>query len=85
MEYMTREEAIAKVGIDAVDFVDSINCEITGRVLDNPDIVEFSATIGLVDSAFEDLTAYYHQYQQDMDEVDDLGSLDWEIYGYEVS
>ncbi len=88
MDYLTRDEVIETVGIKAVVLVDNLNCNITGRVLDNPDSVEFSASIKVDHSDYESLTAYYYQYTKDLfgpDSVDNLNDLDWEVYGYKLN
>lgn len=84
MRYMTREEAIKKVGIDAVDFVERIICQPTERDMDNDD-VEFSATIYLTDNyEFDNLTAFYYQDKDDVAKTEDLDDLIWIIHGYIV-
>ena len=84
MEYLSREQAIEKAGFDAVHFVDSINCEMTGRVMDVVNVVEFSATVDLTDSDFETLTVYYYQNEEYIKMLEDLGDADWEPFGYRV-
>lgn len=84
---LTREQAIDICGLDAVNKLDTVNCDFTNRVqTDGDDAVEFAASISCKDSDGEDCTliAYYYQDQESVDAADDLGSLDWEINGYEV-
>lgn len=81
---LTRNQAINICGIDAVNRLDSINCDFTNRAqTDGDNAVEFSASINCTDNNGT-LIAYYYQDQDDIDNTDDLGSLDWEINGYEV-
>jgi len=77
---LTREQAVAQVGEEAVAKVDAENCDFTNRVMDNG-WVEFSASVKLGE---ETLTAYYYQTQEAVDAAEDLGSLTWEVEGYEV-
>lgn len=83
----TREQAIAMVGIKLVEKLESLDCDFTNRVMGDPDeSVEFSASVRFVDSEGigRTLTAYYYQFQEDLDGVEDLSNLDWEIEGYEI-
>jgi hypothetical protein len=84
---LTRDQAINICGIDAVDKLDKLNCDFTNRVqTDGDNAVEFSASIECIDSDGDDCTliAYYYQDQGKIDGTDDLGSLDWQINGYEI-
>ena len=80
---LTRDEAVALVGEDAVDRVENEDCDYTGRVsadLDCNNATEFSASV--VIPATEDrekrtLTVYYYQDRGRADETEDLGDLDW--------
>ena len=84
---LTRAQAIERVGASAVDTVDAENCDFTNRVQTDGDTgVEFSASVIATDLDGEEcsLMAYYYQAEEDLDGVEDLGSLDWEIEGYEI-
>jgi hypothetical protein len=85
---LTRDEAIEIAGIDAVEKLDSKNCDFTNRVqTDGDTAVEFSAAVGYYDRQYECdgmLIAYYYQEQDELDKVEDLSLLDWIIEGYEV-
>lgn len=87
---LSREQAIAIVGEDAVEKVEQENCDFTGRVGYNGSCqgdaeVEFSASVGAEDKEGNDvhLVAYYYQDADAVDE-NELDCLDWKIYGYEV-
>jgi len=84
---LTRDQAINICGTSAVNNLDRLNCDFTNRVqTDGDDAVEFAASIKCTDDNGDDCTliAYYYQDPDDIDETDDLGSLDWEINGYEI-
>ncbi len=85
---LTRDQAIAEVGIEAVDMVDSANCDFTNRVqTDGDEGIEFSATVSTTDREGYDirLVAFYYQAQADLDAAgDDLSNCDWAVSGYEV-
>ncbi len=89
---LTREEAVAMVGEEAVAKVESEDCDFTNRMQTDGDTgVEFSASVRCKDQNGDDcvLIAYYYQEQEALDDLeeagnDDLGLLDWEIEGYEV-
>ena len=77
---LTREQAVAQVGEQAVAEVDRANCDFTNRVMDSG-MVEFSASVKVGDDT---LTAYYYQAQADVDAAAELDQLGWTIEGYEV-
>jgi hypothetical protein len=88
---LTRAEAIAVVGKEAIDKLDSINCEPTSRLqTDGDDSVEWCASMRTSDSNGERVTveAYYYltpeQIQHMADCDGDGSSIDWEIVGYEI-
>ena len=74
---LTRNQAIAIVGIDAVTKVDHENCDFTNRVQpDGEDGIEFSASVACGGGAV--LVAYYYLTQEDIDAAgDDLSNCDW--------
>lgn len=85
---LTREQAVAIVGEQAVNKVESAQCDFTNRLMDdNDDRVEFAASVHGEDSKGDDYTlvAYYYPTQQELDNAgDDLGNVRWVIEGYEV-
>ena len=90
---LTREQAIALVGIEAVERAENENCEPTGRVGYNgscqgDDLIEWSASAGCEDKeGYEcSVIAYYYTDEEDEDAAEANGwdSIDWEIAGYEV-
>ena len=85
---LTREQAIAIVGEQAVKKVDGKSCDYTCRLMgDNDDRAEFSASVCCKDKDGNEcvVTAYYYPTQQELDGAgDDLSNVDWEIYGHEV-
>jgi hypothetical protein len=89
---MTREQAVALVGASEVNRLEREDCDYTNRVqTDGDEAVEFSASIDTRDARGEALTlvAYYYQDQENLngpdgEGVEDLGTLDWEINGFEV-
>jgi flagellar hook protein FlgE len=84
---LTREQAIEAAGLEAVEKVESMNCDFSNRVqTDGDTAVEFESCVYFIDNEGNkrSLTAYYYQEQEDLDEVEDMGSLDWEINGYEL-
>lgn len=82
---LTNEQVINAVGLANVLKVENCNCDFTNRVMSNDD-VEFAASIKCKDKAGDicTLIAYYYQDKKTVSEVDDLGSLNWEIEGYEI-
>ena len=84
---MKREQAVAMVGEVAVDKVERENCEFTNRVqCDGDTRTEFSASVRCEDREGNEVTlvAYYYQEQAEVDAVENLDELNWEISGYEV-
>lgn len=90
MNKITRAEAIAAVGIEAVERVERVNCEPTNRVGYNGAcqgnaLTEWSAAVTVRDDT---LIAYYYTTNDDdaaMAAADGDGSvIDWDIAGYEI-
>lgn len=85
---LTRDQAIAEVGIEAVDKVDAMNCDFTNRLqTDGDDDVEFSATVRATDRSGDSvqLVAFYYQAPEALDAAgDDLSNCDWTVNGYEI-
>lgn len=86
---LTRAQVIEIVGLELVEELERENCDFTNRLqTDGDDAVEFSASVVFVDNEGNNrtLTAYYYQDPEDLEELEDgdLGSLNWEIEGYEI-
>lgn len=85
---LTRDQAIEIAGAAKVDEVDAKNCDFTNRLqTDGDEAIEFSASVSFEDADGDDcsLTAFYYQFQEDLDGAgDDLSNCDWVIAGYEV-
>jgi len=77
---LTREQAVAQVGEQAVAQVERENCDFTNRVMDGG-AVEFSSSVKVGNAT---LVAYYYQQQADIDAVQGLDELDWTIEGFEI-
>lgn len=85
---LSREQAIALVGTDAVSAVKGTNCEPTCRVGYNgscqgDSLTEWSAGVSAVDADGEEVTlmAYYYTTNEQDECID---TVNWEIEGYEV-
>lgn len=84
---LTREEAVAIVGEQAVQRVENAQCEFTNRVQTGSDkVVEFSAGVKCPDKTGEEvhLSVYYYYLQSEVDAVENLDQLDWKPAGYDV-
>lgn len=94
MKKLTRQEAIAIVGEDAVNAVERINCEPTGRVGFNgsckgDDLCEWVAGGEAKDEDGDSVTicAYYYTTNAEDETMADTGdgsNIDWQISHYEV-
>lgn len=92
-DLLTREQAVAIVGADAVDRVDREHCEPTNYVGvqgagAGDDVTEWAASVRAADGGRAvTLTAYYYTSTADdeaMYAADGDGSvIDWQIAGYE--
>jgi len=90
---LTREQAIAEVGVNAVVALDALHPVETGRVqCDGDTDVEFEARIKSRDRHGDGVTlsAWYYQpasrlTQGSPDAVDSLDELDWTIDGYSIA
>ena len=81
---LTKKEAIEIAGTELVEAVEEVNCDFTNRVTDGTEwagCTEFSATL---ENETHKVTAYYFQDSDDLDGVEDLSDLSWEINHYEV-
>jgi hypothetical protein len=88
---INREQAIAVAGIEAVEKVESENCDFTNRVdsvLDLEGVIEFTASVRFFDKdGYErTLTMYYYPDAAQVTDCDgDLGRVDWDcVNGYEI-
>ena len=92
---LTREQAIKRAGIAAVEAVEAENCEPTGRcgyngACQDDALIEWSASVKAVDSDGDEvaLIVYYYTDQADSDAMDaaygDGSVIDWTVYGYEI-
>lgn len=89
---LTRAEAVAIVGAEAVAKAEAANCEPTNRVGYNgacqgDELIEWSASASAQDKDGTacTVTAYYYTSQDEIDAAgDDLSNVDWVIAGYEV-
>ncbi len=84
---LSREQAINQVGLAAVEAVEAENCDFTNRVqCDGDSRIEFSASVDATDQDGSSVTlvAYYYQEESDVDAVEQLDLLDWEVFGFEV-
>lgn len=92
MSHLTREQAIAIVGVAAVEKVEAENCEPTNRVGFNgacqgDDECEWSAFIGCEDLSGEKcrLTAYYYTTNEEDELIgEDGSSITWVIHHFSV-
>lgn len=89
---LSREQAILKAGIAAVEKLDNKNCEATNRVMgDHSDLVEYAASVKVEieedgDTYVYILTAYYYPTKDELEAAgDDLGNLNWSIEGYALN
>lgn len=93
-DLLTREQAIAEVGLAAVEAVERENCEPTGAVGYNgrcqgDRLTEWSAAVYLTDADGDEITlrAYYYTDEDDETLADETGTwdnTDWVIEGYEI-
>ena len=80
---LTRQEVIAKLGIEMVNAVESENCEYsysdTGTAI-------FHASVRGIDQEGDNITliAVYPMEESELYTDKELGDLDWEIEGYEI-
>lgn len=92
---LTRDQAVAIVGIEAVNAVEATNCEPTNRVGYNgatqgDDLTEWSASASAEDKDGIKCTVivYYYTTQDDDRAMSDAGGdgsvINWTIAGYEV-
>lgn len=85
MAKMTRDEAVKLCGLEAVERIEKENCDFTNRVTNGTEwngYCEFIASINLEDGRI--LESYYYQEEKEVDQVEDLGYLLWEVDHYNV-
>jgi hypothetical protein len=80
MQSLTRDQAIAQCGLEAVNRVESANPDFSRREIDG--LIEFTASVPCCDQT---LTAYYYQTRRDVDAVENLDDLIWSIAHYSVA
>lgn len=85
---MTYDQAVQQGYGDAVKAVNDVQADYSGRLLADPDLVEFTAHHSFADNAGDEcvITAYYYQTKADLAKCEDgdLGALDWLVDRYEV-
>lgn len=82
---ITEEQARALYGT-LVDDVLAKNCDFTSRIIDDEDVVEFSACVDFVDADGIDrkLVVLYLEDSDAVNDTEDLGTLSWDRYTFEV-
>lgn len=86
---LTRDQAITKIGIEAVETVEEMHADFTNRVMGDEE-VEFSSSHNLIEQEndIDGITVYYYQDKKLFDELDEesfeLSDLTWEVAGYEI-
>lgn len=86
MGFITREEAIQRLGLKAVELVEAQNCELTGRITENGSL-EFRSSMRFVEHDTEEevcLEVYYYQDRDKVEAVEDLSDLNWKVAGYQI-
>lgn len=84
---MERNELVNRFGEEIVNKLDNEGCDFTNRVLpEGNEYTEFTANVKTQneDGIPVTLTAYYYQKTADVDAVENLDELNWEIDHYEV-
>jgi hypothetical protein len=86
---MSYDQALQFGYKEQVEAVSKVQADYTGRLMDDPAIVEFSASKQFVGADGEDytITVYFYQDAADLNAIDDgdLGVLDWTPAKYEIS
>ncbi|HCR5301035.1 TPA: hypothetical protein OO086_002512 [Legionella pneumophila] len=81
---LSQEEAVERVGSQAINQVNALNCEYT-NAQQNDGTIEFSSNIECMENREPViLTAYYYQDETLVEQVEELDNLDWEIAGYTI-
>jgi hypothetical protein len=81
---VSREEAIAIVGVDAVKEVETENVDFTNRLTDGTPYngwTEFAASVQCISELTDDgavLTMYVYIDSNDLVDCEDLSNLDWD-------
>lgn len=92
MNKLTRDQAIAMVGIGTIRGLEALNCEPTSRAYDHVDgEIEWSASLtteAIPDGEPCTVTAYYYTNAADAAQVEalggDWGGIYWEVSYYTV-
>jgi hypothetical protein len=84
--FLTRDAAIARVGLDAVKRCEEGEYDFTGTILDDPDLVEFdTSTEAEVNGEDVSLIAHCYQTKADLDTFGfDFGEMTWKPAGFEI-
>jgi hypothetical protein len=83
MEKLNRKQAVDMCGEETVAQVDRERCDFTNRLMpDNSGSVELAAYVTLDDGSH--LAAYYYQDEDEINECEDMGRLDWVIDHYAI-
>jgi hypothetical protein len=93
MDKLTRNQAIAMVGINKIQELEALNCEPTSRAYDHADgEIEWSASLTtefIPDGEPCTVTAYYYTDAADAAQVEalggDWGGIDWEVSYYTIA
>jgi hypothetical protein len=87
-DIMTRDQAIAKVGLVAVERAENDNCEPTGRLMPAgcQDMQEWAGqSTGVFDVIPVNVRALYYPTDAEIDAAgEDLSYVDWRIDGYTI-
>ena len=81
---MTKSEAIKIAGAELIDAVEEVNCDFTNRLTDGTEWAGYTEFSASVENDTHIVIAYYYQESDDLDGVEDLSNLSWEIDKYEV-
>ena len=83
-DLLSQEEAIERVGNEAVNQVNALNCDFT-NTQQNDGTIEFSSHVECIENCEPViLTAYYYQDESSVEQVEELDNLDWRIAGYTI-
>lgn len=81
---LTKEEAIEIAGTELVELVEYENCECTNSVTDGTEYHGFTLFSADVENETHRLTAYYVVDTDEVNAVENLDEINWEIDHYEV-
>jgi hypothetical protein len=83
----TRATLIHNVGLAAVEQLERMDFDFTNRVQHDGDSrVEFAASMRCLDieGSPVEITAYYYQEADALDDAANFPDLDWTIHGYDI-